>query len=107
MILSKPKIEVDLGITWIYQSILWILRHKSYDTLFSIPMMVAISMYAFSHFHQMLITQQNRVAVTISCIVLVSYKSNVNWWMHHWVMDMTYDAHVNIETDVAYYLILI
>ena len=34
MISAKPKLVVGLDITWIYQSILWILRQKSYDILF-------------------------------------------------------------------------
>ena len=108
MISAIPKIVVRLDITWIYQSILLIPRHKSCDTLFQMPMMVAISMYAFAYFHQIiLITQHNRVAGTISRIVFISYKFSINWWMHHWVMDMTYHVHIYRQTGVVCYLISI
>ena len=74
MISAKPKLEVDLDITWIYQSILSILRQKSCDTLFQIPMMVATYMCAFALFYQILITQLNRVILTPNS--LVSYYTN-------------------------------
>ena len=70
-------------------------------------MMVAICMYAFDHFYQ-IITQQNRKAGMMSRIfhfIQVQYRlMNTPLSYGH---DIKFNAHTNRQTDVAYYLILV
>ena len=77
--------------------------------LLLICMTVAISMYAFAHFYQIIITQQLQIRVTgiKSCsIYFIQVQCKLLNVLLSYGHDIKFDAYINTQTDVAYLILI-